>query len=89
MNTNMTDLDGYQKSLRPSALNESSLSIGRVNAKLKNESITWNSIVSLDNVSYNFLNIQPHNGICQGFLIAWSRFLQYYKKGVLNFIEIY
>ena len=40
MNTNMTDLDGYQKSLRPSALNESSLSIGRVNAKLKNESIT-------------------------------------------------
>ena len=32
MNTNMTGLDGFQKPLRPCALDESSLSIGRVNA---------------------------------------------------------
>ena len=31
MNTNMTGLDGFQKSLRPCGLDESSLSIGRVN----------------------------------------------------------
>ena len=31
MNTNMTGLDGFQKSLCPCALDKSSLSIGRVN----------------------------------------------------------
>ena len=31
MNTNMTGLDGFQDTLRPCSLGESSLSIGRVN----------------------------------------------------------
>ena len=35
MNTNMTGLDGFQKSLRPYALDESSLSIGNVKLKHK------------------------------------------------------
>ena len=38
VNTNMTGLDGFQKSLHPCALDESSISIGRVNMILSVQS---------------------------------------------------
>ena len=47
MNTNLTEFAGFQESLRPCAFDESSLSIGRVNAYMLHQTLLARSMIPL------------------------------------------